>query len=207
MRLQVALDGALCDSLDMLSMVRHSIDIAEIGTPLILRDGAAAIRAVRSAYPDLTLVADFKIMDAGEAEATIAFEAGANIVTVLGVAGNATLAGAVKAARRCGGQVMADLIQVTTPTARSLELLAMGCDYLCIHTAFDDRDSPLAALRQLSQTMDDAPLAVAGGINLDNIDAVVTLKPAIVIVGSAITRSDDPAAAVRNLRKRMNAYA
>jgi 3-hexulose-6-phosphate synthase len=181
--------------------------MAEIGTPLILREGAAAIRAVRAAYPDLPLVADFKIMDAGEEEAAIAFDAGANMVTVLGVAGNATVAGAVKAARRCGGQVMVDLIQVATPAARSRDLLAAGCDYVCVHTAFDDRNSPLAALHELRQNLPDAPLAVAGGINLDNIDAVATLKPALVIAGSAITRSDDPAATARAIRKRMNPYA
>ncbi len=42
--------------------------------------------------------ADLKTMDAGEPEAEIAFEAGADLVSVLGSADDSTIAGAVKAA-------------------------------------------------------------------------------------------------------------
>lgn len=206
-QLQVALDGTLADSLTVLAKVRSAVDLAEIGTPLILREGVAAIRAVRADFPDLPLVADFKIMDAGDEEATIAFEAGASIVTVLGVTGSATLAGAVKAARRWGGQVMVDLMQVADPAVRSREFLAAGADILCVHTAFDQHESPLAALRDLRHSLPDAPLAVAGGIDIDRIEAVAALRPALVIAGSAITRSDDPAAAARALKERMVAHA
>ena len=44
--------------------------------------------------------ADLKIMDAGEHEANLAFNAGADIVTVLGVAHDETIRGVVRAARR-----------------------------------------------------------------------------------------------------------
>jgi 3-hexulose-6-phosphate synthase len=205
MKLQVALDGDLHHSLAILQSVRPYIDIAEIGTPLIYREGMAAARQLRQAFPDLPLLADLKIMDAGEEEATIAFEAGCDLVTVLGLAHDATVRGVLTAAQRFGKQVMVDMMQVANSSARARTLLAMGCHYLCVHTAHDLQatDTPFVNFQQLYQELGDAPLAVAGGIGLDTIDDIVALNPAIVVIGSAITRAPDPASMARAIRKRM----
>lgn len=208
MKLQIALDGTLDDSLAILHAVHEYVGIAEIGTPLIYREGMAAVRALRDAFPDLTLLADLKIMDAGDEEASIAFEAGANIVTVLALTQDATVRGAVAAAQRHGGQVMADLMQVPDLVSCARALLEMGVAYLCLHTAHDLKGSgvsPLDGLRQMCRSLPGAPLAIAGGIGLGTIEAVVPLCPEIVIVGGAITRADDPARVARLLRERMPA--
>jgi len=81
LKLQVALDGDLESSLSILRVIRPYIDIAEIGTPLIFREGLRAIHVLHKAFPDLSVLADLKIMDAGEHEATLAFEAGCDLVS------------------------------------------------------------------------------------------------------------------------------
>lgn len=206
MKLQLALDGGLRPSLDVLRAAAESIDIAEIGTPLIYREGMLAVRELRAAFPKLTLLADLKIMDAGEEEARIAFDAGADIVTVLGVTNDSTVRGAVAAARAAGKAIMIDMMQVADLVERGQALVAMGCNLLCVHTAYDlqrDGHSPLAHLTMLREAMPQAQLAVAGGISLETIDAIVRLSPAVVVVGSAITRADDPAAMARALHDRL----
>ena len=205
MRLQLALDGTLADSLTLLDQVRSWIDIAEIGTPPVQREGAQALRTMRAAHPDLPLLADFKIMDAGEIEAGIAFEAGADIVTVMGFAQDATIAGVVAAAAQAGGEVMVDLMAMPDPAARIHQCLMMGCDYFCVHTAHDVRrsQSPVEMLRALRFGMPDAQLAVAGGVNLASIGAIVEVHPAIVVVGSAITTAEAPVAMARALHEKM----
>ena len=50
-----------------------------------------AVRRIERSFTAKTLLADLKIMDAGEGEASLAFEAGAGIVTVLGVAHDETI--------------------------------------------------------------------------------------------------------------------
>lgn len=207
MRLQLALDGTLADSLRILESVRPYIDLAEIGTPLVLREGVRALRQVRAAFPDLALLADVKIVDAGELEARIAFEAGANIVTILGAAADATIAGAVKVARQSGGEVMVDLIQLADPANRALECLTLGCDYVCAHIGHDRQgESSLTMFEQIRYALPEARLAVAGGINLDSIDSIVVLCPAVVIVGSAITGAENPVYVASALRERIKAY-
>jgi 3-hexulose-6-phosphate synthase len=102
MKLQVALDGGLEDSLAVLRAVYDYIDIAEIGTPLIFREGLHVARVFRQEFPALTILADLKIMDAGKHEAALAFEAGCDFVTVLGVTQDKTVRGALKAAAGFG---------------------------------------------------------------------------------------------------------
>lgn len=206
MKLQLALDGDLRQSLAVLEAAAAYIDIAEIGTPLIYREGMRAVREARQAFPQITLLADLKIMDAGEAEAEIAFEAGADVVTVLGVTSDATVRGAVTAAKRAGKAVMVDLMQVDDPVTRGRELLALGCDYLCVHTAHDMQSSghsPLEVLSRMRQEVPEALVAAAGGINLATIDDIVALKPEIIVVGSAITGAADAVGTARDLRGRM----
>src|SRR5258707_15435474 len=109
MRLQIALDSDLASSLAVLRAVRSSIDIAEIGTPLVLREGIAAARKIRAEFPDLMLLADFKNMEAGDEGATSAFEAGGELVTALGAPNDPTPQGGVGADRPFGKQIVAAL--------------------------------------------------------------------------------------------------
>lgn len=76
--LQLALDFiSIEDSIELLKEVGDSIDIVEIGTPFIVKDGMRAVREVRKAFPNLKILADLKIMDAGKEETACAVEAGA----------------------------------------------------------------------------------------------------------------------------------
>jgi 3-hexulose-6-phosphate synthase len=202
--LQLALDGSLEPSLRLLNQVCAFVDVVELGTPLIFREGMKAARAIRREFPHVPILADLKIMDAGEIEATIAFEAGCRWVTVLGATSDTTVCGVLSAAKRFEGYTMADLMHVADPLLRAKELLEIGCHMLCVHTAYDLQTAghaPLATLSALRTALPNAPLAVAGGVDLDVIQEVMTFAPQIVIVGGAITRADDPAAAVRRLRK------
>ena len=196
MKLQLALDTlplgaaiALCrDVVDL-------VDIVEIGTPLMMREGIHAVRAFRDAFPEAKILADTKIMDGGHLESTLMFAAGANYVTVLGVADPATLAACVDAARAAGGRVVADLLCVDDLAARGPELVALGVDVLAVHTGTDQQASgrtPLGDLRTLRAALPDADLAVAGGISAATIAAYVAERPAIVICGSAICDAPDP---------------
>ena len=105
MKLLVALDAPQNTSLEILQKVRPFIDIAEIGTPQIFQSGIHAVAKYRTAFPDLDLLADLKIMDAGLYEAEIGFNAGCKYVTVLGVASDDTIRGTVQAAKLADGKL------------------------------------------------------------------------------------------------------
>ena len=208
-KLQLALDGDLSDGLAVLEQAHAYVDIVEIGTPLVFREGMRAVRVIRSAYPGLRLLADLKIMDAGEAEADIAFDAGADIVTALGLSGDETIQGALASAKKRAGQIMIDMIGVADPLQRAAELTELGCDLLCLHTAHDQqakRGSPWRQLAQLRAAYPALSLAIAGGISLEVLPQILPLHPQIIVVGSAITAAADPGFATRLIHERIHQY-
>ncbi len=208
-KLQLGLDGELATALEILQAVHAFIDISEIGTPLVFREGMQALRQIRSSYANLCLIADLKIMDAGEAEADIAFGTGADRVTVMAMASDATIQGALRSARFHQGQIMIDMMQVEKPLERALELIQLGCDLLCLHTAHDlqsRHDSPWRLLAELRQALPTLQLAIAGGVKLDSLPQILPHQPQVIIVGSAITAAADPLRAAQQFHERIQEY-
>jgi 3-hexulose-6-phosphate synthase len=171
---------------------------------LALKWGIKAISLIKEKYPHKELLADFKIMDGGNYEASIAFEAGADIVTVLGVSSDATIAGAISAARKFQRKIMVDLIGVVEIEKRIPLIEKVGVDYLCVHTAMDDQkglNNPIVQFILASKTVTTTKLAIAGGINIRNIMDIVSYRPDIVIVGAGITSEPDRAKAAEDIKR------
>ena len=80
-------------------------DWLEAGTPLIKSEGVESIRQLKKQFPNHVLVADMKTMDVGATEVEMASKAGADIICIMGVAGNSTITEAVKAA----GKIHSDM--------------------------------------------------------------------------------------------------
>lgn len=200
MRLQIALDIAdTTRVLEIAGQIHDVIDIVEVGTPVILKEGLAPVRALKARYPRLTVLADTKIMDAGALEAGDACEAGADILTVLAVSDDATIREAVEAAHAYGREVMADLMCVRDIPARARGLVALGVDYVCVHTGTDMQRqgrTPLKDLEELAGAIDPARACVAGGVSLASVGRYAALRPGIVIAGGALYGAPDIRAAV-----------
>lgn len=205
-QLQLAVDVLTTeDAFATVEKVHESIDIIEVGTPLVIECGLRPVELLKERYPESLVLADLKIMDAGHIEASSGFGRGADIVTVLGVADESTIRGALEAAEKGNGKVMADLIQVTDPARRAEELVAMGVHILCLHTAYDRRDESVDPLIELHavRPVVDVPLGIAGGLKLENAGDVVAGGADIVVVGGAIQNADDPAAMASEIREAM----
>lgn len=207
MKLQLALDSLTLDEcLELVEHLMHHIDIVEIGTPVLLEYGLQAVSKMKDRFPALEVLADAKIMDAGEYEASQCFKAGADIVTVLGVSHNATIEGVVKAAKTYGRKVMVDMIDVPDLRQRAIDIDQLGVDCICVHTAFDLQASganPLAELEVILGVIKHAEAGVAGGVKLATIDAIAALNPGIIVVGGGITNHPDPVLAAKTLKERM----
>ena len=79
--------------------MRAGVDWLEAGTPLILAEGLHGIRALRSAFPGVPIVADLKTMDGGYLEAQMMAQAGATHVVVMARAHEETIRCVVKAGK------------------------------------------------------------------------------------------------------------
>jgi len=203
MQLQFAMDTLTTEhALELASKAAPYVDVIELGTPLIKSAGLSAITAVKEAHPDKVVFADLKTMDAGELEADIAFRAGADLVTVLGVAGDSTIAGAVKAAKAHGKGIVVDLIGVPDKAARAKEVTALGVEFVEMHAGLDEQAEEGFTFETLLHDGEASGVdfSVAGGITTDTIAAVQASGARVAVAGSAIYSADDVAAAASALR-------
>lgn len=206
--LQVALDLIQLNRAVVIAKeaVDGGADWVEVGTPLVKSEGADAVRAMRREFPEATIVADVKAMDVGGLEVEIMAKAGADIVTVLGLADDATIEEAVSVSRKYGASVMVDMIRVPDRVARAKEVEKLGARYICLHMGIDSQmkgeEPPIDVLRRMvSET--GLPVAVAGGITADTAREYVEAGASAVIVGGGIIKAPDIRSAAATVKKAM----
>jgi 3-hexulose-6-phosphate synthase len=208
MKLQLALDLVdIPGAIEVVKEVQEYIDIVEIGTPVIINEGLRAVKEVKAAFPNLQVLADLKIMDAGGYEIMKASEAGADIITVLGATDDLTIKGAVEEAKKRGKQILVDMINVKDLETRAKEIDALGVDYICVHTGYDLQavgKDPFEELAIVKKVVKNAKTAVAGGIKLATLPEAIKAKPDLVIVGGGIANQADKKAAAAEIRKLIN---
>ncbi|AEI46370.1 3-hexulose-6-phosphate synthase [Paenibacillus mucilaginosus] len=205
MKLQLALDLVdIPEAKKVVQEVEAYIDIVEIGTPVVINEGLRAVKEIKEAFPHLQVLADLKVMDAAGYEVMKASEAGADIVTILGAAEDATIRGGVEEARRLGKKILVDMISVKNLEERAKEVDAMGVDYICVHTGYDLQaagKNSFEDFRTIKRVVKNAKTAVAGGIKLATLPEVVAAGPDLVIVGGGITGEADKKAAAAQMQQ------
>ncbi|EWH20726.1 3-hexulose-6-phosphate synthase [Bacillus haynesii] len=205
MELQLALDLVnIPEAIKVVKEVEEYIDIVEIGTPVVINEGLRAVKEVKSAFPNLKVLADLKIMDAAGYEVMKASEAGADIITILGAAEDMSIKGAVEEAKAQGNKILVDMIGIKDIKSRAKELDELGVDYICVHTGYDLQaigQNSFEDLMTIKNVVKNAKTAIAGGIKLDTLPEVVKLKPDLIIVGGGIANQDDKAAAAAKMKQ------
>lgn len=209
MKLQLALDDIkLEEAMELIEKVHDYIDIVEIGSPFIIDCGMVPVRMIKEKYPELEVLADTKIMDAGDYEAELTYEAGADYCTVLGVTDTLTIKGCLDAARKYGKKVFVDMICVKDIEKRVAEIEAAGVDCIGVHTGVDLQAAgvtPMDDLKRIKAASKQSMISVAGGINVDTVDAYKAMGADILIVGGGINHAEDPVAAAKAIHEKIHA--
>ncbi len=181
------------------------MDWIEAGTPLIKSEGMNAIRQLKASFPQNVILADMKTIDTGAMEVEMAAKAGADIVIILGSADNSAIQDAIRAARKYGVKLMADLISTDDPADRAKELANIGIDYINIHVGIDQQmtgEDPIKILKKLKLNV---PVAVAGGLDAAGAARAVLSGASIIIVGGNIVRSSNVTASTKAIRRSIDA--
>jgi 3-hexulose-6-phosphate synthase/6-phospho-3-hexuloisomerase len=199
------------------------VDWLEAGTPLILADGARAVRELRARFPETPIVADLKIMDGGWLEAELMAKAGANMVVVMGQAHEETIELVVKAGRDLGVKVMGDNMAMPDPVAGAKRLEDLGCDYIIHHIGYDMRNlrrsrgqhapTPLDRLREIVAAVS-VPVQAVGGLTLEQATDTPSYGAPLVVIGAPLaidahafrTASGDLESSLRLICEKVHAY-
>jgi 3-hexulose-6-phosphate synthase len=201
--IQLALDSLdFNQTVNLATLASPYVDILEIGTPSIKANGLGLVRELKKKFPNKLILVDLKTMDAGEYEATPFYEAGADICTVLGVSGLATIAGVVKAANKFNAEVQVDLINVPDKASCARESAKIGAHIIGVHTGLDAQaagQTPFADLSTVAGLGLPVRISVAGGIKQATVQQVARAGAHIVVVGAAIYGAPSPAEAAKEI--------
>ncbi|MDO4807068.1 MAG: orotidine 5'-phosphate decarboxylase / HUMPS family protein [Coriobacteriales bacterium] len=177
------------------------VDIIEIGYPELITFGLDVVKEIHDAHPNVKLCVDAKVFHGGSGVTRRCFEAGASIVTVLGSAPNPVIQQMVRHAREYDGAIMCDMDGIKRIGKRTAEVDALGVNYMSVSSGFlmeHEYDlnkrrhgsifqvRPLELASAVKRNLLHARLAIGTGINEENIDMVMKLDPAIVMVGRGI---------------------
>ncbi|GAP02562.1 3-keto-L-gulonate-6-phosphate decarboxylase [Fructobacillus pseudoficulneus] len=197
-KLQLALDqNSLPEAVAVAHLAGPIVDIVEVGTILELQAGQLAIQTMRKMLPDKMIVSDTKCADAGTTVAENSSKAGADLMTVIDSATQATMQAAKK--------VMLG-IQVELYSAwdfkRAAKWLELGIDQVIYHQSRDALlagkswgEQDLTTVRQLIEM--GFKVSVTGGLTLKTIPLFAGLAVETFIAGRAITGNSDVRAAAQ----------
>jgi 3-hexulose-6-phosphate synthase len=201
MELQIALDRIpLTHALDVTAAVASHADWIEVGTSLVKRYGVDGVAAVVAAAAGTPVLADLKTADDAAYEFALAYDAGAASATVLGLAADATLDTAVRVAEERGCEVVVDLMELPAPRCAVLAARLPAHVVLAAHVGKDAQGSGLRPVDLLGPWAEGRRLAMAGGLTAADLPGLAELPDVRVIIGSAVTKADDPLAVVQELR-------
>ncbi|MCS7180445.1 MAG: orotidine 5'-phosphate decarboxylase [bacterium] len=183
--------------------IECGIEWIEAGTPLIKSCGVEIIRKLRKLFPRKKIIADMKIMDAGRIESEMAFKAGADVVVVMGNASNETIMECIESSKNYGGEVMVDLMEESANLKRAKEVAKLGINYLGVHIPIDQQMKGEISFEFLSEVVKniDIPVAIAGGLNSENVVEALKAGASILIIGGAITKSPNVKKSIEEIKK------
>ena len=205
--LQLALDYFnLAPALAMTQRVNTEVDVIEIGTPLSKASGMLAVRTVRELCPDKLILADIKTPDVGGGEAKMAFDAGADWMTVLGAAPLDTVRLALAEANsRPGKEMFIELTGIRDILSRAQEWREIGVERMVYHRGWDEGNFSRSWTDQDLMTIETLigmgfQISVAGGLEIETIPFFQGLDISVFIIGRAIYEASDPAGVARQFR-------
>jgi 3-hexulose-6-phosphate synthase len=199
---QISLDiTSIPEAIDTARLaVRSGVDWLEAGTPLIIAEGMNGVRALRSEFPEVPIVADLKTMDGGWLEAELMAKAGATHVVVMERAHAETVKMVVRAGRDLGLKVMGDNLGADDKVAAARRLEDLGCDYVIHHIGYDERrglaaagmpvPSPLDELRAIVAAVH-VPVQAVGGLSVEQAIRTPEFGAPLVVLGAPLTIDAD----------------
>ncbi|HNX46736.1 MAG: hypothetical protein VB029_03950 [Anaerolineaceae bacterium] len=196
--LQLAFNQDLGTAMNALPRItRDPRILVEAGTPFIKREGAHGIATLARRWPGI-VVADMKVADGAADEVSMAAEAGARAVTVLGNSPVETLRFFIAQCKALGILSMVDMLGVEDPL-QVLRPLYTPPDVVVIHRGRDEETNraKMIRYRQINRIRSkcDVFISAAGGVDLKEARSAVFNGANIVVVN--LVNPEDPWGGIR----------
>lgn len=209
-KIQLALDLTDIDeAVSIAEACSHSVDIVEAGTYLCLSEGMkTSLPKLRTVFSG-TILADIRVARAGDKFARLAFDYGADIVTVVGEAPSPVIKSACDAAYDYGRQIAVELFPGWSDDYVKL-MVDLGVSNIVLQRTTKDEEENqtiVEELHRLAQLVEGkVSVSLAGGITPKTLALFESHPFDIAVVGSEIVKAVDPAAEANRIRQLLLEY-
>lgn len=191
----------LAQAIKLAEQTADCADIIGVGSLLLFKEGVAAVKAFKSAFPNKEIFAETKLVEKTEEAITLMAQAGASYVSVLAGTFNTSVKKAVATAHRFDIKLALDLLDAPSLGQAAMDASTLGADMLILHYAphmeeANDIDSVWHNVRDNTKL----PIFVTGKIDVSNFQQVISLKPQGIMIGSPVTRAESPVKAAQTFR-------
>lgn len=209
-KIQLALD-CLCteDAIKVLaSGVADEVDIVECGYCMIAREGARVVKYFREMLPNKQLLADLKIVDAGNAIGGALLDGRPDHTTILCACEPGTIDAVIEEREK---RNLDTKLQIELYGHWSFDDIPMwkekGISQLTLQHSGDKPggwdEEELSTLKKLVNC--GIPVAATGHIDYDELDKFKGIPVSCFIFGSAIKNAKDPKAEAKRIREKIEA--
>lgn len=189
--IQIALDQTdLISAIEVAKNVESFVDVIEVGTILAFAEGMNAVKTLRNNHQDHILVCDMKTTDGGAILARMAFEAGADWITVSAAAHIATIGACKNIADELDREIQIEIYGNWT-FADAQAWVDLGITQAIYHRSRDAElagiswtNEDLEKMRQLSEL--GLELSITGGIVPEDLYLFEGIKAKTFIAGRAL---------------------
>lgn len=202
MKLQVAIDRVTLERAVGLVEQLNQADIIEIGTSLTKDYGLACVQKTSPHKGSAKLLVDIKTMDEAAYEFRQYFEAGADILTVMGAAAYETVKICYDEAEKYGKEVMIDLLECDE---QRIETIAHFENAIYALHFSKDQDKQVSVVEEVQRFAQCFPqvkrIALAGGLDLTSLKELQSTSLEIAIVDSSIVSHANPGAVLQQYKE------
>ena len=194
MNLQISFDlQDLQESIKIAQEIEEYADIIEVGSILLLKYGVEAIKEFRKAVPKKTILADSKILDRSKDITTVLVNAGCDWVTVMAGTGKNVIHNASQTAHNFNKKIMLDIIDAKSQGQSALEAKNLGIDAILFHQPYEE-EGTMSFLDNWDMVKGNTelPIYISSKIDRNNIENILDLKPAGIVVGNTIIEAENP---------------
>lgn len=195
MNIQIAFNLLdLEQSIEVAKQIAEYCDYIEIGYLPLIAHGASIIKKFKEETKK-TIVVDSKIIEKGEKSADLLFKNGADYITVMAGARKNVIHAVTATANNYGKKVMLDISDAGSPGQSALDAQNLDINAIIFHQVYNlDEPHNFLDKWEIVSGNTGLPIYISGKISKENIEKVLEVKPAGIILGKVITRSEDPVA-------------
>jgi 3-keto-L-gulonate-6-phosphate decarboxylase len=199
MKVHISIDtyAPVDDILQLAHNIKPYCDAFEVGPLTLYQHGITIVELLSKEFQEVLLIADCRITSNGINISDLFFDNRAHGVTIMAGISPEAIRTVCAHAQSKGKKIMIDLHDSQAKGQAALDAKSMGAYALRLYMPYEKADAaePIKFFDSwdiVKGNSNDLPIFITGKVTRESIEKINSIQPYGVVIGRAITESDDP---------------